>query len=228
MNMTHAVGRRVSEISTSTESVVRSCALVATGRVDCWGSNTYGDLGNGTTADSSTPVAVSAITNATAISAGGLHSCALVAAGRHRLLGLQQLRSAGERDAHEQLHPGRGERDSVEPRDCGVLVGATERKTKTPPAPHQSERQARRTGTRRTSSPARTARRRRTSTAPHARCERASHARSGSLHANSGRAQRTLNNASASGISPPREGGEPYAPCSPIKGHRLRRRAGRP
>ena len=58
-----------------------TCAIVAGGAVDCWGYNGYGQLGNGTTTDSSAPVAVAGLTGATAITAGELHTCAIVAGG---------------------------------------------------------------------------------------------------------------------------------------------------
>ncbi len=69
-----------------------SCALLSGGSVDCWGINENGELGDGTDNGpdsctnipcSTTPVAVSGITNATAIAAHlGEESCALIASGQ--------------------------------------------------------------------------------------------------------------------------------------------------
>jgi hypothetical protein len=56
-----------------------TCALLATGSIDCWGYNYNGQLGNGSTIDSDLPLAVSDITNATQVSAGSAHACALLA-----------------------------------------------------------------------------------------------------------------------------------------------------
>jgi alpha-tubulin suppressor-like RCC1 family protein len=54
-----------------------SLALKSDGTVWAWGGNHNGQLGNGTTTDSSIPVQVSSLSNVTAIVAGGFHSMAL-------------------------------------------------------------------------------------------------------------------------------------------------------
>ena len=57
-----------------------SCAIHQNGTISCWGNNYYGQLGNGTGAigdKSLVPVRVNGVSDAVAISAGGVHSCAL-------------------------------------------------------------------------------------------------------------------------------------------------------
>ncbi len=49
--------------------------------VDCWGANGRGQLGNGTTTSSTTPVQATGLANVKDVSAGGDHACALLAGG---------------------------------------------------------------------------------------------------------------------------------------------------
>lgn len=58
-----------------------TCAVLDDGRVVCWGSNNYGELGNDSPTRSSTPIEVEGITDATSVSAGSFHTCAVRATG---------------------------------------------------------------------------------------------------------------------------------------------------
>jgi alpha-tubulin suppressor-like RCC1 family protein len=55
-----------------------TCAILEDKSIKCWGYGSYGQLGDGSTADSPIPVSVSGITNATQVAAGGMHTCALL------------------------------------------------------------------------------------------------------------------------------------------------------
>jgi alpha-tubulin suppressor-like RCC1 family protein len=58
-----------------------SACAVTSGAVQCWGFNPDGELGNGTTTGSTTPVPVSNLTGVTAISVAYQNACALLTGG---------------------------------------------------------------------------------------------------------------------------------------------------
>lgn len=63
-----------------------SCAIIEAGSVRCWGSNYYGQLGDGTTTNRLTPVGVTGIRGTTALAAAS-HTCAIVWGGAVRCWG---------------------------------------------------------------------------------------------------------------------------------------------
>ena len=108
--------------TTSTQPVVaagqgQSLALKSDGTVWAWGDNSDGQLGNGTTTSSQTPVQVSDIESATAVAAGDDHSVA-GGVGRQRVdMALQHGRTARERHHDELEHASSGQRSSIGQRD---------------------------------------------------------------------------------------------------------------
>ena len=58
-----------------------SCAIVS-GQVKCWGDNAVGQLGNGSTTDSTSPVTATGISDAVQVVTGRWHVCARHATGR--------------------------------------------------------------------------------------------------------------------------------------------------
>jgi alpha-tubulin suppressor-like RCC1 family protein len=72
----------VSGISMVTAGDFHSCALTTAGTVSCWGLNTHGQLGNGTTVRSAVPDGVTALGNgAVLLDAGGRHTFAIRSGG---------------------------------------------------------------------------------------------------------------------------------------------------
>jgi hypothetical protein len=82
-----------------------TCALLRDGTVHCWGDNWYGQLGDGTTTDRTTPVAASGLRDVTAIAAGEDHTCALLRDGTARCWGYNEFGQLGNGESEYATMP---------------------------------------------------------------------------------------------------------------------------
>ena len=87
----------LSSVTSITVGSTHSCAVLSTGAVRCWGMNQYGEIGNGSSVGLVlTPVAVTGVSGATALSAGVGFTCALLNTGTVRCWGLNNDGQIGD------------------------------------------------------------------------------------------------------------------------------------
>lgn len=84
-----------------------ACALEQSGRVWCWGRNTYGALGNGGFVDSVIPLPITGLEGAVQIATGELHSCALDSAGAVWCWGYNEYGQLGDGSRQSHSEPTR-------------------------------------------------------------------------------------------------------------------------
>jgi alpha-tubulin suppressor-like RCC1 family protein len=82
-----------------------SCAALRDGTVRCWGDNSNGQIGDGTHHRTSTPVMVTGLTTAVAVSSGDFHTCALLNAGGVSCWGLNWSGQLGDGTGNDSTTP---------------------------------------------------------------------------------------------------------------------------
>ena len=99
-------GKQVIQISAG---AMHTCAVITDGTVACWGENLQGQLGTSDNTNSTVPVMITggAVSNKTvkAISAGGLHTCALLSDGTVACWGYNQYGQLGTGDTNNSNTP---------------------------------------------------------------------------------------------------------------------------
>jgi alpha-tubulin suppressor-like RCC1 family protein len=92
--------------SISATSYGHTCALTRAGSVKCWGWNVNGQLGDGNTTDSYTPVNVKGTSrNVIAVAVGGEHSCAVTNSGAVKCWGSDYYGELGDGSTHQRVKP---------------------------------------------------------------------------------------------------------------------------
>lgn len=83
-----------------------SCVILFSGKVKCWGSNSYGQLGNGTRNNSKNPIEVIGLPrDVISIVSGDYHKCALTKSGAVKCWGKNDDGQLGDDSNNTRFHP---------------------------------------------------------------------------------------------------------------------------
>ncbi len=109
-NADHILPADVSGLANNVSAIsagwYHACALMATGRLKCWGLNSAGQLGNGSTNNSTVPVDVNTLTSGVyQVTTGWLHSCALTTGGGAKCWGMNINGALGDGTTSNRLTP---------------------------------------------------------------------------------------------------------------------------
>ncbi len=102
---------RLGDVEQITGSMTHHCARQSTGEVRCWGGNSEGQLGDGTTSARSRPIAVLAeagagsLSGVSQVSAGYTHTCAVLASGEARCWGRNDEGQLGDGTTTDRARP---------------------------------------------------------------------------------------------------------------------------
>ncbi|MEK2688537.1 RCC1 domain-containing protein [Bdellovibrio sp. GT3] len=82
-----------------------TCGITETGLLKCWGSNVYGEIGDGTKTKRTYPVLVDSNTSYSAVANGDLHTCAITTSGDLKCWGYNNTNQLGNGTTTESLTP---------------------------------------------------------------------------------------------------------------------------
>ena len=82
-----------------------TCGMTSAGTMYCWGSNSHGQLGDGTTTDRSSPVPVGGGLTFSSVSTGGSHTCGVTPAGDAYCWGLNDHGQLGDGTTADRTSP---------------------------------------------------------------------------------------------------------------------------
>nr|WP_257504851.1 biotin transporter BioY [Alcaligenes aquatilis] len=95
-----------SGVASITAGLNHTCAVTTTGAALCWGLNSFGQLGDGTSTQRTTPVEVQGLNSGVAsITAGANHTCAMTTAGAALCWGLNSFGQLGDGTSTQRTTP---------------------------------------------------------------------------------------------------------------------------